>query len=108
MRAAIEAFEEAGVRGRVLGAPAIGTYWYAKTQEVGAPRILEVIVYGLLVEEKLDDWPERGERTRRWCIPQEAAAMVAEPGLARIIRRMPRLERRFRIDAGDRAASAFT
>jgi 8-oxo-dGTP pyrophosphatase MutT (NUDIX family) len=104
--AAIEAFEEAGVRGRGLGATSIGAYRYAKTEETGAARMLDVIVYALLVEQELDDWPERVQRTRRWFTPHEAAALVAEVGLARIIRRIPRVARRVRIEVGDRVASA--
>jgi hypothetical protein len=43
------------------------------------------------VEQQLADWPERHERTLRWFPPLEAAALVAEPELAKMIRRIPRL-----------------
>ena len=38
------------------------------------------------VAEERDDWPEKGQRERRWFAAEEAAAAVAEEELARLIR----------------------
>ena len=84
--AAIEAWEEAGVRGPV-GDVAIGLYGYAKRKKSGRHMPAEVLLFPMLVEEELDDWPEREERQRRWFSAAEAARAVEEPGLARIISR---------------------
>ena len=83
--AAIEAFEEAGVRGEVE-TTAIGTYRYAKRLPRWRERLVDVQVFCLRVEEELEDWPERRQRERAWFAPGEAAARVDEPDLAGIIR----------------------
>lgn len=84
--AALEAFEEAGVRGKVR-TPSIGSYGYLKRLTGHRVRPVTVQVYPLQVREMLDDWPEKAERTRQWLAPAEAAGRVHEPELASIIRR---------------------
>ncbi|MEA3029141.1 MAG: uncharacterized protein QOJ53_95 [Sphingomonadales bacterium] len=81
--AAREAFEEAGVEGRIATAP-IGAYRYEKRRRGGAAAAI-VTVYPLLVTREADRWPERGERERRWFPAEEAAGLVEEPELAVII-----------------------
>lgn len=82
--ARIEAFEEAGVEGPI--APkAIGTYPYVKVMKDGGRRPISVEVFPLRVERELSDWPERGERERRWFTPAQAAGLVDEPELAKLI-----------------------
>ena len=88
--AIIEAYEEAGVVGRPLNRRPIGVYHYRKLLRSGQETDLRVGVFLLRVQQLLDDWPERGQRTLDWFSPTEAAALVAEPALARIIRRLPR------------------
>lgn len=83
--AAVEAFEEAGVIGTVEKRP-IGAYGYEKRLVKGSTVPCCVTVFPLTVETILGNWPEAGERKRRWCEPQEAADLVDEPGLARILR----------------------
>ena len=66
-----EAWEEAGIRGQLLG-EAIGTYEYAK---LGTR--LTVAVYVMRVVEELAVWPEMRLRQRRWASLAEAASMLA-------------------------------
>lgn len=82
--AAQEAFEEAGIEGRV--SHAIGNYAYSKRLKDGSLRQLTVEVFPLEVAAELSDWPEVAERERRWFSPAEAANAVAEPELAGLIR----------------------
>ena len=84
LSAAQEAWEEAGVRGAVSPDPA-GDYAYRKLRRIGGVRA-RVTLFPLRVEEEHEDWPERGQRTRRWFAPDEAAAAVLEPDLADLLR----------------------
>ncbi len=88
--AAQEAFEEAGIRGRVRKHP-IGAYTYRKVLDRGiVPRaeLCRVMVYRLDVEEECADWREAAQRERRWFSASEAAERVAEPRLASMIERV--------------------
>mgnify|MGYP001290627535 CR=1 FL=1 len=82
--AAREAFEEAGLLGRVVE-ESIGAYSYMKRFPDGRRAICDVEVFALKVEASASDWPERGQRRKRWVVPDEAAAMVSEPGLAALL-----------------------
>jgi 8-oxo-dGTP pyrophosphatase MutT (NUDIX family) len=82
--AAREAFEEAGVKGEV-DPLAIGYYAYEKLMGDGSLRPLDVDVFALRVTELLDEWPEKGQRERRWFTPPEAAEAVDEADLRKII-----------------------
>jgi 8-oxo-dGTP pyrophosphatase MutT (NUDIX family) len=82
--AAREAFEEAGLLGSTQAAP-IGAYTYRKRLPDGRRATCEVAVFALAVESRAADWPERGQRRNRWMPPQEAAALVQEPGLAQLL-----------------------
>lgn len=84
--AAQEAFEEAGVKGKVR-TPSLGTYGYLKRLKGHQVKPITVTVYPLQVRELLDAWPERDQRTREWLSPEAAASRVQEPELADIIRR---------------------
>jgi two-component system phosphate regulon sensor histidine kinase PhoR len=83
--AAQEAYEEAGIVGTVDPEP-VGRYFYRKRRRTGALLPAEVQLFRMQVDEEREDWPERGERERRWFAPQEAAAAVAESELAEMIR----------------------
>ena len=83
--AAREAFEEAGLHGEPEAEP-FGAYAYPKRLSSGAVLPTEVLVFRFRVARLLRDWPERGERTRRLFAPDAAAALVAEPGLAALLR----------------------
>ncbi|MEQ7872858.1 DUF47 family protein [Sphingomonas sp. ASV193] len=83
--AAIEALEEAGVRGSVCPTP-LGTYRYRKRRGSGASLMADVEVFPLAVSEVLDDWKERAERERAWFSLNEAADAVEEHDLRNLIR----------------------
>jgi len=88
--ALIEAFEEAGVRGKI-GKNPLGTYDYLKVMPPGDDDLdVRVTVYPLTVREELKRWPERNERNREWLSPAEAASRVDEPELKDIIHGLTR------------------
>jgi 8-oxo-dGTP pyrophosphatase MutT (NUDIX family) len=82
--AALEALEEAGVKGEVQKTP-IGHYRYVKHHKNRASEPCKVEVYALKVTEQRKSWAEGDERERRWYSPAEAAAVVAEPLLQHLI-----------------------
>lgn len=84
--AAQEAFEEAGLRGKIIGKRPIGRYQYDKQLSPGRTVPCEVVVYLLRVERELKNWPERAERERRWFEPGQASELVLEDGLAAMLR----------------------
>ena len=79
-----EAWEEAGVRGG--GGEELGRYHYGKQQNRGFAVPVEVRAFLVPVQALADDYPEQGERSRRWFPPAEAAGLVAEPELAALLR----------------------
>jgi 8-oxo-dGTP pyrophosphatase MutT (NUDIX family) len=81
--AAQEAYEEAGVEGRI-GARSIGSYRSLKVRDTGATEI-EVEMYPLAVEVELDDWPEKHQRRRRWASAGETCILLSEPQLVEIV-----------------------
>jgi 8-oxo-dGTP pyrophosphatase MutT (NUDIX family) len=83
-----EAYEEAGVKGRLLSKRPVGSYRYMKRDESFTGEIL-VRVFLLAVEQQKKDWPERGERRTRWFTVRAAAALVKERDLARLLRSVP-------------------
>ncbi|MHB2169307.1 NUDIX hydrolase [Alsobacter sp. R-9] len=84
LAAATEAFEEAGVRGRVLG-KSIGGYTYWK-QFRARQMLCTVEVFLFHVDAELPNWPEKRQRLRHWFTVEEAAGLVEEPVLAALIR----------------------
>jgi 8-oxo-dGTP pyrophosphatase MutT (NUDIX family) len=82
--AAQEAWEEAGVDGRI-NPLCIGRFGYQKCLSVSASVPCAVSVYGLKVANVAKSFPEAKERQRKWFPLSEAAALVAEPDLSRII-----------------------
>lgn len=76
--ARLEAFEEAGVAGRLVS-PALGTYQH------GDPPRAAVRMWLLVVDQEHSTWPEDDERERRWLSLEEARATVDEEGLARLL-----------------------
>lgn len=89
-----EAFEEAGIEGEILGKKPLGTFHYLKVQATGERVLLRVNVFPMMVSAQLEDWPEKGHRETGWFAAAEAATMVAEPALAKFIRKIPSLVRR--------------
>lgn len=82
--AAAEAWEEAGVTGEVESR-SLGIYHYAKHLDDGGCLPCAVALYPLRVKSLLRQYPERGERTRKWLSPKRAAALVSEPELSQIV-----------------------
>jgi 8-oxo-dGTP pyrophosphatase MutT (NUDIX family) len=83
--AAQEAWEEAGIRGRVSQTP-LGTYQYHKWG--GTCRVR---VFLLQVEEMLETWPEADLRDRQWFNIDEAAKRVDEAELKQMLLALPEL-----------------
>ena len=81
--AAQEAFEEAGVRGRI-SPESLGRFEYRKWGGM-----CHVEVFLLEVREMLDDWPESSFRERRWMSTDEAARLVDWEGLRLLLLRVP-------------------
>jgi 8-oxo-dGTP pyrophosphatase MutT (NUDIX family) len=82
--AAREAYEEAGVRG-CISEPPLGTFTYSKRLRSGNVIPAKVEVYAMRVEKALKNWPERAERRLKWAPVAEAARLVSEPGIARLL-----------------------
>ena len=91
LAAAQEAYEEAGLDGRIVERP-IGDYPYLKRLKSGAARPVTVDVYPLEVTGEHATWPEKGQRTLRWMSPVEAALAVQEPELRDLIARFAKVE----------------
>jgi 8-oxo-dGTP pyrophosphatase MutT (NUDIX family) len=88
--AAREAYEEAGVVGRVHR-DQLGSFSYEKRLPTGDTVICKVHVFALEVRQQSRDWPEKQEREVKWMSPGQAAKTVREPMLAKIIRRFARV-----------------
>lgn len=82
--AATEAFEEAGVSGKIAKRP-LGSYRYDKVLSENESLPCKVSVFLLTVEKRHKKWPENDERRRRWLDPDRAARRVIEPELKAII-----------------------
>jgi len=82
--AAREAYEEAGVTGRIKP-KRIGAYSYWKRLE-RTFELLNVDVYALDVKAQHESWPERETRKFAWLSARDAAALIDEPELVTLIR----------------------
>lgn len=80
--ASMEAYEEAGVSGRV-GDVVIGTYEYNKWEGV-----CRVEMFLMEVDEVLDEWPE-DFRDRQWVSLERAVELAQPDPLKRIIASVP-------------------
>ena len=76
--AAQEAFEEAGLRGKVAKRP-LGSYTYEKRLKNGRLQHVRVAVFALQVESEAEVYPEVGQREKLWLPIIEAARRVDEP-----------------------------
>lgn len=83
--AATEAWEEAGARGKVAGV-CLGIYSYLKFKRYdGDPMPCIVAVFPLKVKKLHDDFPEKGQRKRKWMSPRKAARRVDNKELAQML-----------------------
>jgi 8-oxo-dGTP pyrophosphatase MutT (NUDIX family) len=87
--AAREAWEEAGVRGKVKK-KVFGSITSKKTVQshFSVPAVVDV--YLLEVRQMRSKYPERRERDRRWLHPQQAAELVMDPELRSLLDRLAR------------------
>ena len=83
--AAREAFEEAGVTGKISPQP-IGVYHYLKEKKGGGGTPCAVEVFALAVTKQLDDWPEKDTREIAWMPVEQAATRISEPGLRQVLK----------------------
>ena len=83
--AAREAFEEAGVRGKI-GTKSVGFFTYDKMLDDGGIRVnCEVKVFPLLVRRQSDVWPEFEQRATQWVEPGRAVSLIREPELKTLV-----------------------
>ncbi|MGY3451419.1 NUDIX hydrolase [Bradyrhizobium sp. USDA 4353] len=90
--AAIEAYEEAGLRGKI-SRQALGRFKHRKRK--GKRKIpCEVKLYPLKVTKQHGRFPERGQRKLIWVSAAEAARRVHHPELRRLIQGFSRQQRK--------------
>ncbi|MEZ2218722.1 NUDIX hydrolase [Rhizobium sp. RCC_161_2] len=96
--AAIEAFEEAGVRGKIKK-KRFGYFTYLKQlpDESRVPCIVQLHL--LEVEKTFENFPERGQRLSEWVSFTEAASRVREPELKGLLLAADRKMRRTKAKA---------
>ena len=82
--AAQEAFEEAGIKGKIDPKP-IGTFRHVKQHLLLGMLEVDILVHPMAVERELGDWPERRERTRKWFDLDKAADRVDSEELRELI-----------------------
>ena len=82
--AAKEAFEEAGLVGKVA-AQSVGSYTYPKRLPGGHSLECKVKIFAMHVEHVMEDWPERHQRERRWFTLAQAAMAVEEGDLVALL-----------------------
>ncbi|NLR98194.1 NUDIX hydrolase [Rhizobium sp. P38BS-XIX] len=80
-----EAWEEAGVKGKVRK-KSFGYYTYLKSLDTGDTVPSVVQVHLLEVGGLSAEFPERGQRRLQWFSPNEAATLVREPELKGLLR----------------------
>lgn len=83
--AAREAFEEAGIIGKISCKP-IGKFHYWKRRKTHFSYV-RVDVFPMKMQKMLDDYPEAERRLRAWLTPEDAALLIDEPQLATIVRK---------------------
>ena len=88
--AAREAFEEAGVRGKI-GTKSVGVFTYDKLlDEHGIQVSCEVKVYPLLVKRQSAVWPEIDQRLVQWFEPGKAVSLIREKELKALVAKFAR------------------
>jgi 8-oxo-dGTP pyrophosphatase MutT (NUDIX family) len=82
--AAQEAYEEAGVEGRVDKKP-LGSFRHTKQHLTLGMIDVSILVHPLAVEREHKNWPEHGQRERKWLSIARAADSVDSDDLKQII-----------------------
>ena len=80
-----EAWEEAGVKGKVIG-QSLGLFSYHKDIDTNREMPCVAMVYPVKVKTLAKSFPEYGQRKRKWFSPKKAALKVSEPELAHILK----------------------
>lgn len=80
-----EAWEEAGVEAACVDTSPVGRYGYGKELNGGQVAPVETMVYLARVTNLVTNFPESDQRQRKWVSPRDAADLVQEPGLKRIL-----------------------
>lgn len=83
--AAREAWEEAGIDGR-MSETCLGIYSYLKALDDHDRLPIVVAVFPVKVRRLVDKFPEHKQRKRKWFSRKKAAARVVEPELRRLLR----------------------
>ena len=81
-----EAWEEAGVSDGKIGTKPVGEFNYVKHMDDGGAAQCDAQVYSIKVKTMQDEFPEADERELRWVPAEEAAEMVDEKGLQKLLR----------------------
>lgn len=84
--ARMEAWEEAGVEPAKISRKPVGTFEYTKDRDEDMPLPCDTNVYPVKVANLADEFPEAGERERKWFSPEDAANLVDDEGLKDILR----------------------
>ena len=71
-----EAFEEAGITGKVLNDFPITTLITSASE--GKIEKFPVTFYPFSVQKELDDWPEKQKRERRWVLLEDVRKIVSK------------------------------
>ncbi|WP_131193741.1 NUDIX hydrolase [Lichenihabitans psoromatis] len=87
--AAREAWEEAGLKGRIVGTKALGRFRYMKAIEDEQPIECELTLFALQVSKQSKSWPERRQRKTEWFGVDAAIALASDPGLRKILMDLP-------------------
>jgi 8-oxo-dGTP pyrophosphatase MutT (NUDIX family) len=82
--AALEALQEAGLLGKIEK-EAVGEFHYHKRLRNGATLLCRVDVFPLRVVRQRKSWPEKRQRITKWFPRAEAALLVHEPELSKLI-----------------------
>lgn len=89
--AALEAYEEAGVRGTIASEIPLGFYTYFKRRPDDSTYPVSVEVYLLKAERQAKKWPEKGTRKLVWLPVKDAIRKIEEPGVIPLLRRVGEL-----------------
>lgn len=81
-----EAFEEAGVLGRI-GREPVGSYRQPIGGGTDRGEVLVVHAFALRVTDELDVWQEMHQRQRKWFTIKEALRAVRDPEIKKMIRK---------------------
>ncbi|MCF3593371.1 NUDIX hydrolase [Rhodobacteraceae bacterium LMO-12] len=80
-----EAWEEAGVIGKAYE-QCLGLYSYTKRVDDDTLLPCVAMIYPVKVAKLAKEFPEAGQRKRKWVSPKKAATLVKEPELAQILK----------------------